>query len=77
MGGDLSLAGVSRRCVARHGSGLEVGWLSGATSVGPSRGPPRTGHWAPGAPGVNAGPRAQPRAWRGGVCGLGELIWGS
>ena len=62
MGGDLSLAGVSGRCVARDGSDLEVGWLSGATSVGPSRGPPRTGHWASGAPGVNAGPRAQPRA---------------
>ena len=50
MGGDLSLAGVSRRCVARHGSDLEVGWLSEATSVGPSRGPPRTGVWAYGAP---------------------------
>ena len=56
MGGDLSLAGASRRCVARHGSDLEVGWLSGATSVGPSRGPPRTGHWA------SRGPRRKRRA---------------
>ena len=56
MGGDLSLAGVSRRCVARHGSDLEVGWLSGATSVGPSRGPPRTGLWA------YRGPRRKRRA---------------
>lgn len=42
MGGDLSLG----RCVVQLG----------ASSVGPSRGPPRTGHWA------SRGPRRKRRA---------------
>lgn len=52
MGGDLSLTGVSGLAEARHapGGGQKP------TSVGPSRGPPRTGHWA------SRGPRRKRRA---------------